>query len=338
MNRRTFLLGATAGVTAFGATGLAQAPTPAPAAPAPGRGRGPANVSADKLARLEIMTLNHSNIIKLPWQDATPQRTLNIFDVPQYYVDTYGVRNVEYQSNHVAQNNDAPDLAYVRELRASLDKAGCRAHQINIEIGTMANFGQNGKAAALAGDARAAWLARAKKWVDLSPILGVTILMHNQGALNDDSKAGVTALWKELEDYAKPKGVKISGETRGSGAPVPPTPPGGTPAPEPQMSEAERLRYVWGILWDSTVGANAWTNLDFGGDTRFRSQQELHDAIKGLLPRNSGGMHTRVSPTWDLGLAIKYAESIGFRGRYTIEVNDDTAVRVVYNTVLANLA
>ena len=45
-----------------------------------------------------------------------------------------------------------------------------------------------------------------------------------------------------------------------------------------------------------------------------------------------------MSPTWDLGLAIKYAESIGFRGRYTIEVNDDTAVRVVYNTVLANLA
>ena len=255
----------------------------------------------------------------------------------------YGVRNVEFQSNDVAQDNDNPDMSYIRELRAKLDAAGCKSHQINIEIGTMAQMEPDGKAAALAGDARAAWLARAKKWVDLSPVLGVTILMHNQGALTDDSKAGVTSLWKELQDYATPKGVKISGETRGSGVPTagnrgqggaPAAPPPAAPA----MSEKERLRYVWGILWECTVASGGYTNLDFGGDTRFHTQQELHDAIKGLLPRNSGGMHTRVSPTWDLGTAIKYAESIGYKGRYTIEVNDDSAVRIVYNAIIANLA
>jgi hypothetical protein len=134
-----------------------------------------------------------------PWQEATPQRTLDILDLPQYYVDVYGVRNVQFQSNHVAQNNDNPDLSYIRELRAKLDAAGAKAHQINLEIGTMvAQLAPDGKAAALAGDARAAWLERAKKWVDLSPVLGVTRLMHNQGALTDDSKAGVTSLWKDL--------------------------------------------------------------------------------------------------------------------------------------------
>jgi hypothetical protein len=355
MNRREFLTGAAA-VAGLGATGFGQTPAQAPAqgreggrggrGGAGGRGRGgpPANATPEKLARIEIMTLNHSNIIKRPWQDATPQRTLDIFDLPQYYVDAYGVRNVEFQSNDVAQDNNNPDLSYIRELKAKLDAAGCKAHQINIEIGTMAQLGPDGKAAALAGDARAAWLARAKKWVDLSPVLGVTILMHNQGALTDDSKAGVTSLWKELQDYATPKGVKISGETRGSGAPTAGNRgQGGAPAPAapppaaPAMSEKERLRYVWGILWECTVGSGGYTNLDFGGDTRFHTQQELHDAIKGLLPRNSGGMHTRVSPTWDLGTAIKYAESIGYKGRYTIEVNDDSAVRIVYNAILANL-
>jgi hypothetical protein len=287
------------------------------------------------------MTLNHSSIIKLPWQDASPQRTLDIFDLPQYYVDVYGVRNVQFQSNHVAQNYDSPDMAYIRELKAKLDAAGAKAHQINIEIGTMAQLGPNGKAAALAGDARKAWLDRAKKWVDLSPALGVTILMHNQGALTDDSKAGVISLWKELQDYATPKGVKISGETRGSGAPTQNTGGGQAAAaspPAPAMSEPERIRHVWGILWECTQASGGYTNLDFGGDTRFHSQQQLHDAIKGLLPRNSGGMHTRVSPTWDLGLAIKYAESLGYKGRYTIEVNEDPAVRIVYNAVIANLA
>ena len=341
MNRRDFLTAAAA-VAGMGATGVAQAPAQPPAqGRGGGRGRGPANVSAEKLARIEIMTLNHSSIIKLPWQEAAPQRTLDIFDLPQYYVDVYGVRNVQFQSNHVAQDNDNPDLSYIRQLRAKLDAAGAKSHQINIEIGTMAQMGPDGKAAALSGDARAAWLVRAKKWVDLSPVLGVTRLMHNQGALTDDSKAGVTSLWKELQDYATPKGIKISGETRGGGAP---TQGGGgqvaaaAPAAAPAMTESERIRYVWGILWECTLGSGGYTNLDFGGETRFHDQQELHDAIKGLLPRNAGGMHTRVSPTWDLGTAIKYAESLGYKGMYTIEVNDDSAVRIVYNAILANLA
>jgi hypothetical protein len=344
MNRRKFLTGAASGAAAvagFTTTGFGQGQAPAGGAQAGGRGGGgggrgrggsPANVSAQKLARIGMMTLNHSSIIKLPWQDATPERTLNIFDVAQFYVDAYGVRNVEFQSNHVAQNNDSPDLAYIKELRASLDKAGSKANQINIEIGTMAQMGADGKAAALSGEARAAWLARAKKWVDLAPTLGVTRLMHNQGALTDDSKAGVTSLWKELQDYARPKGVMISGETRGSGFPT----GRGAPAP-PKMSNEERLRHVWGILWECTVAANAYTNLDFGGETRFHNQQELHAAIKGLLPRSAGSMHTRISPTWDLGTAIRYAESIGYKGLYTIEVSQDPAVRVLYNAILAAL-
>jgi len=347
MNRRTFLTGAAA-MAGLTATGIGQGQGPVGQPPAGGgqaggrggRGRGgPANVSAQKLARIGIMSLNHSSIIKLPWQEATPERTLDIFDLPKYYVDVYGVRNVEFQSNHVAQNNDAPDLAYVKELRARLDAANAKANQINIEIGTMAQMGPDGKAAALAGDARAAWLARAKKWVDLAPVLGVTRLMHNQGALTDDSKAGVISLWKELQDYARPKDVMISGETRGSGFPTAGNRgQGPPPPPPPSMSNQERLRYVWGILWECTQAAGGYTNLDFGGETRFHNQQELHDAIKGLLPRSAGSMHTRISPTWDVGIAIRYAESIGYKGLYTIEVSQDAAVRVIYNAILANLA
>jgi hypothetical protein len=196
--------------------------------------------------------------------------------------------------------------------------------------------------AAASGPVRAAWLARAKKWVDLAPVLGVNVLMHNQGTLNDDSKAGFIALWKELQDYARPKGVMISGETRGSGVPTQVGNRGqgapATPPPQPPISNEERLRLVWKLLVECTNAANAYTNLDFGGETRFHNQKELHDAIKGMLPRNSGGMHTRVSPTWDLGTAIKYAESIGYKGRYAIEVNDDAAVRVIYHAILGALA
>lgn len=354
MNRRKFLAGAASGAAAVAgltATGLGQGQAPAGGRGAEGGGRGrgapAASASAQKLARIEIMTLNHSNIIKLPWQEATPERTLDIFDVGRFYVEAYGVRNVQFQSNHVAQNNDQPDLEYVKQLRASLDKVGARANQINIEIGTMTTWpaGQ-AKAAALEREARAAWLARAKKWVDLAPVLGVTVLMHNQGPLNDDSKVGFIALWKELQDYARPKGIMISGETRGSGAPTQQTgnrgqgAPAIPPTPQTPMTaeqRRERLRMVYGLLVECTNAANAYTNLDFGGETRFHNQEELHGAIKAMLPRNSGGMHTRVSPTWDLGTAIRYAEGIGYKGRYAIEVNNDAAVRVIYHAILGAL-
>jgi hypothetical protein len=38
------------------------------------------------------------------------------------------------------------------------------------------------------------------------------------------------------------------------------------------------------------------------------------------------------------GYGDKYAESLDYEGMYTIEVNEDSAVRIVYSAILANLA
>jgi hypothetical protein len=350
MRRRDFLLGA-AGVVGTAGLGLGQGPTPAGQAPTtgpgPGRGGGgrggPANVPAPKLARIAIMTLNHGSMLRLPWNaNPNPNQTLALMDLPQYYIDMYGVRNVEFQHQHVAQDTTNPDPAFFKELKAKFDAVGSRANQINIEIGTMAQLGADGKAAALAGDARATWLTTARKWVDVAPLLGIKRLMLNQGALTDDSKAGVISLWKELQDYARPKEIMISNETRGTGFPAaggrggqaaaPATPP------PPAMPEEERLRYVWGILNECIEKSGGYSNLDFGGAGRFRNQQQLHDAIKGMMKRSAGSMHIKSSPDWDIGKAVAFAESIGFQGLYTIEVNPDPAIRIVYNTILANIA
>jgi hypothetical protein len=353
MKRREFLMSAAAvaGAARVGqgqGQGQAQGRAGGPAAPGraggPGRGGGPANVPAAKLERIAIMSLNHGSMLKLPWNASpTPAQTLDLMDLPQYYVDVYGVKNIEFQHGHLAENQDAPDPEIFRAMKAKLDATGSRANQINIEIGTMATMSPEGRASALSGDVRAAWIARGKKWIDIAPMIGIKRLMLNQGSLNDDSKAGVTAMWKELQDYAKPKGILMSNETRGNGAPTPPVargaaPPASPPPPAPAMSETERMRYVWGILTECAEGAGAYTNLDFGGAGRFRTQQQINDAIRGMMKTNAGSMHLKSSPDWDIGLAVRFAESIGYKGLYTIEVNPDTAVRIVYNTILANLA
>ena len=62
--------------------------------------------------------------------------------------------------------------------------------------------------------------------------------------------------------------------------------------------------------------------------------------IKATPPRNSGGMHTRVSPTWDLGTAIRYAVGIGYKGRYAIEVNQGRCASfavILYSAILGAL-
>src|SRR4051794_34587427 len=104
MKRRDFLIG-TAGVLGAARVGSAGGQAPAaPAAQAPagrggGGGRGgPANVAPAKLARIAIMSLNHGSMLRLPWNtNPNPNQTLALMDLPQYYIDMYGVHDVEFQ-------------------------------------------------------------------------------------------------------------------------------------------------------------------------------------------------------------------------------------------------
>ena len=168
-----------------------------------GRGAGsPANVAAAKLARVSLMTLNFRNMLKFPWTpESNENQTLDVFDLPKMYQDVYGVSHIEFQHDHLVNGGQtAPDAAFFREMRAKLDAAKVTATQVNIEIGEIPN---------LAGEARAKWMTLGRQWVDAAPIIGVTRLMLNQTGLNEENKANCTSVWKEIQDYAKPKGIKI---------------------------------------------------------------------------------------------------------------------------------
>jgi len=202
-------------------------------------------------------------------------------------------------------------------MRAKLDAAGVSASQINLEIGGMGN---------LTGDERQAWLTRAKAWADGSPILGVTRLMVIQDGLSEETKATTIATWKPFAEYAKTKGIKTSAETRGGGGGGR---RGGAPAAPP-------ARPAWMLLEEVIEASGGYSNVDLGG-AAATNQQELHDCIKGMFKTTSGNMHIKSSPYWDIGQAIKYTESLGYKGLYSIEVNPEPAIRIVYNTILANL-
>jgi hypothetical protein len=329
MHRRTFLTSALAGVGAAALTADSAAQAPAsPAKPtgdipaaAVAAGQGPAPVAPEKLRRIGIMTLNHSSMLKFPWDPTpNPARTLAVLDVPRYYLDNYGVTNVEFQHSHLAQGTSDPDHALFKELKARLDAAGARANQINLEIGVITQLST--------ADRRAAWLTRARKWADAAPILGATRLLINQTGLSEANKADAIAAWKAFQDYARPLGIKICAECR----------PFSSTSYGPPTDHPDRARVIWGLLQESAEAAGGFTVIDFGRTGRFLNQQQLHDAIKGTMKTNAGSVHVKMTPHWDLGTAVRFTESLGFKGLYTIEVDFDPAVRMVYNTVLANLS
>jgi len=323
-------------MTALSGSVFGQGQAPATTTPAQGRGgqgggRGaglPANVPAARLARVSLMTLNFRTMLKFPWtQNPNENQTLDVFDLPKMYQDVYGVSHIEFQHDHlVSTEQTPPDAAFFREMRARLDAAKVTATQVNIEIGEIPN---------LAGEARAKWMTLGKQWVDAAPIIGVTRLMLNQTGLNEENKANCTSVWKEIQDYAKPKGIKISAETRGTGGGRGRAQAGGQPPatpPDPRAAAAAAFTLLKQVI----EAAGAYSNVDIG-NVGAPDQQTLNDAIKALYPTSSGNMHIKSSPNWDIGAAVRFTESLGYRGLYSIEVNGHPAVRQVYAIILANV-
>jgi sugar phosphate isomerase/epimerase len=325
MNRRKFLVGTAAsaaglaGLTRIGwAQGGQGAPPAAPAAGQQGgRGRGgPANVPPEKLARVSLMTLNFSSYLKptREGQVPTPEQTLDVFDLPKMYVDMYGVHNIEYQHSHIVKSETDP--AFIKELKARLDEQKVQMTQINLEFG-MENISTPDTAL------RQKAIDHTKQWIDIAAQYACPRVMINQqqAQLNKDTRAHAIASWKAMNDYGKTRNVKVSAETRGTvGA-----------------SEADLGMLPWQFLSGVIEAAGAYSNVDIG-NVSAANQQALHDAIKGLYSTSSGNMHIKSSPNWDIGTAIRFTEGLGYKGLYSIEVSTHQAVRIVYNTILANLS
>jgi hypothetical protein len=338
MQRRDFLIRAAAGAAVMvGCTRNAIAQG-APGQAAPLDTGAPAAVSADKLARISIMTYNFTSRLKLEGQPPNPDRILEIFDIPQMYADVYGVHNVELQHSHFAST----ETSYLKEFRARIEKVKSRMTQINVEFGQMT-------VSAADPVQRYQAIDLTMRWVDHAVILGCPRVMINQGQLTPDTKANATAALRLMSEHAKTKGVKISVETRpvgrggGTGGrgrgdtPNPATAPAPPPAPASGLPlSAPGGPPAWELVKEVVEASGTYTNVDIG-NVMAPDQASLHAVIKGLFPTTSGNMHIKTSPNWDLATAIRFTNSeLGYKGLYSIEVNPPR-IREVYDTILANI-
>jgi hypothetical protein len=316
MERREFLAGL-AGVAAA---------TASPAALAVRGQSAPADRRSAALARISMMTLNFTNLLKTPWQPASPDRTLDLFDLPEMYADVYGVHNIELQHYHMAST----EPAYFQELRGRIDRARSRVTQLVVEFGALNisapdhNFLTRLQAVDLT-----------KVWIDRCAVLGSPRIMVNQGQPTQDNRNYAVETLKAMVDYGATKGVKVTMETRGNGAGRGNAPAGAAAAmgATPASPPAEP---AWVLLNEIARAAGGYINIDMGG-VGAASQEELHTALRALLPANSGSMHTRQSTAWDLATALRFIEASGYNGVYSIEARGHEGTRPVYEALLSNL-
>ena len=298
MNRRNFLAGiATAWPLIDRLTGRAKAQS----APDPA-----------KLERVSIMTYNYRAKLKLPGQAPSPDRTLAVFDIPQMYVDTWGVHNIEFQHNHF----ESTETSYLTDLRTRIAATKSRMTQINLE------FDQANISAADPAMRKQA-IDLTAKWVDYATVLQCPRVMINQGTLTQATMAIATEALRQMTDYAKTKNIRVSMETRGGA--------------RSQSADGQPTGPLgWELVKQLVEGSGAYSNIDIG-NVRAPDQASLHAAIKGLFPTSSGNMHIKVSPNWDLATAIRFTNSdLGYKGLYSLEV-DPSQIRSVMDTILASI-
>jgi hypothetical protein len=319
MERREFLVTAASGAAAI--AGMS------PRA----RAQAAQRASQAKLDRISIMTLNFQALLKVPDTQPTPERTLELFDLPAMIADTYGVHKVEFQHYHIAST----EPAYLKDLRAAIEKAKSRMTQINVEFGNELTF------SVAPQRYRTMTVDLTKRWVDHAVALGAQRVMVNQGTLTTVNKEWAVPTLKLMADYGKTKNIIVSVETRGGGgggrgrgagapgAPAPPPPPAGLPDTSRGRNE---------LLAEVIKSAGSYSNVDVGG-AAAANQQELHDCIRMMFPFTAGSMHTRVNTNWDLATCIRFMEKeLGWKGLYTIETGQGHAgTKEIYDVVVATI-
>jgi sugar phosphate isomerase/epimerase len=266
-------------------------------------GQGSKGTTGSRADRVAIMVYSFARVLKLPGRPSTPERTLEIFDVPEMFADRFKVHNVEMQHNYF----ESTEPAYFKDFLSRLEKTKSRVSNINLELGNMS-------IAALDPSLRAQAVDLTRAWIDHAVVLGSPRVMINQGRLTQENKAAAIETLTRMTAYAKTRNVMVGAEPRGDD---------------------------FTLLTEVIRAGGAYTNPDvgnFGGD-----QAHQHDGIKAMFPYTDGNCHMKMlnPPTYDLAAAIALIKELGYAGLYSIE-NEQPGdpydnVQKVYDVVVANV-
>lgn len=149
----------------------------------------------DNMDRIGLTTVVFRNRFKATCpKDMELKNELTLMTTPEFFVDRFGVKNIEVWTKHF----ESTDPAYINDFKYKMKKSKCKLIDIQAE----------GKYDVSDPDEenRQKGIAEMKSWIDVCQILNSEFVRIR--SMNKSYKNGVDSI-RVLNEYAKPKGVKI---------------------------------------------------------------------------------------------------------------------------------
>ncbi len=267
MNRRTFLKASAMAAAAAGA----------------GPWRGAVAAPTERIALGTLTFRQHFRFTADP--DVPVSMMLQLQDVPEYFADNFGVHAVEFWTMHF----EGMSPAYLSDVRKRLEAA--RSTLVNVQIASDCHM------AAEDEDLRQEGLKTARQWIDISAALGAKAARLNTG---DGSVAQCTRSFREMNAYAKEKGLILLAENHG-----------GLSA-DPDML-VQLCADVDGLEIVPDFG-------NFGDLDPLEGLRKLLPCARHLVSAKTAGFNANWEHTpFDFAACVRLCEELGFPGVYSGE-------------------
>lgn len=131
-----------------------------------------------------------------PRSVATIQDPLTLLDVPAFYRERFGIRQLEFWSHHF----ESLDSAYLAELRQRIKRAGARL--INVQVDGAYDLASTDEVE------RQRSLGLARQWIDAAALLGSRAVRINPGKPAGSVERSIASL-KEVNAYCRSKRLPL---------------------------------------------------------------------------------------------------------------------------------
>ena len=213
---------------------------------------------------------------------------LTLLQVPAYYRERFGVRQLEFWSNHF----ESLETSYLKELRKRIQSA--RAELINVQVDADYDLASTDETK------RQESLATVRRWIDAAALLGSRAIRINPGRAKGSIEQSIASM-KEVNRFCLSKRLPLLTENHFG----------------IEMDPDVHLR-----IRDAAGPGNIYTLPDFGN----YPVDSMWDALAKILPHawlvsakavdfDAQGTHL----SYDFDRCLQLCEDAGFKGLYLVE-------------------
>lgn len=223
-----------------------------------------------------------------PKNVAKIENPLTLLEVPAWYRERFGVRNLEFWSHHF----ESLESSYLAVLRDKVKAAG--ASLINVQVDGPYDLGSTDE-----GE-RQRSLDTVRQWIDAAALLGSRAVRVNPGRAGSSVERSIASL-KEVNQYCMTKGLPLLTENHFG----------------LEMDPEVHLR-----IREAAGPANLYTLPDFGN----YPVETMWESLARILPHaylvsakavdfDERGVHV----SYDFDRCVQMCERAGFKGIYLVE-------------------